>query len=59
MEYLHVRIEFKIRVYPIPVEDLINITETRWIRFIGVDPITQLCTCVIKIVTFKGGRLMW
>ena len=26
---------------------------------IGVAPITQLRMCVIKIVTFKGGRLMW
>ena len=26
---------------------------------IGVAPITQLRTCVIKIVTFKGGHLMW
>ena len=25
----------------------------------GIAPITQLRTCVIKIVTFKGGRLMW
>ena len=26
---------------------------------IGVAPITQLRTCVIKIVTFKGDHLMW
>ena len=26
---------------------------------IGVAPITQLHTCIIKIVTFKGGHLMW
>ena len=26
---------------------------------IGIVPITQLYTCVIKIVTFKGGQLMW
>ena len=26
---------------------------------IGVAPITQLRTCVIKIETFKGGHLMW
>ena len=26
---------------------------------IGVAPITQLCMCIIKIVTFKGGHLMW
>ena len=26
---------------------------------IGVAPTTQLRTCAIKIVTFKGGRLMW
>ena len=26
---------------------------------IGVAPITQLRTCVIKIATFKGGHLMW
>ena len=26
---------------------------------IGVATITQLRTCVIKIVTFKGGHLMW
>ena len=26
---------------------------------IGEAPITQLRTCVIKIVTFKGGHLMW
>ena len=26
---------------------------------IGVAPITQLRTCVIKMVTFKGGHLMW
>ena len=26
---------------------------------IGVAPITHLRTCVIKIVTFKGGHLMW
>ena len=26
---------------------------------IGVAPITQLRTCVIKVVTFKGGHLMW
>ena len=29
------------------------------IPFIDVAPITQLRTCVIKIVTFKGGHLMW
>ena len=28
-------------------------------NFVGVAPITQLRTCVIKIVTFKGGHLMW
>ena len=27
------------------------------ITFIGIAPITQLGTCVIKIVTFKGGHL--
>ena len=27
--------------------------------FIGVAPITQLRMCVIKIVTLKGGHLMW
>ena len=26
---------------------------------IGIAPLTQLRTCVIKIVTFKGGHLMW
>ena len=26
---------------------------------IGVAPITQLRSCVIKIVTFKGGHPMW
>ena len=26
---------------------------------IGVDSITQLCTCVIKIVTFKGDHQLW
>ena len=26
---------------------------------IGVAPITQLGTCVIKIITFKGGHLIW
>ena len=26
---------------------------------IGIAPITQLRTCVIKIVTFKGCHLMW
>ena len=26
---------------------------------IGVAPITQLCTCVIEIETFKGGHLKW
>ena len=26
---------------------------------IGVAPIAQLRTCVIKIVAFKGGHLMW
>ena len=26
---------------------------------IGVAPITQLCTCVIKKVTIKEGHLMW
>ena len=30
-----------------------------FIMIIGVAPITQLPTCVIKIVTFKGGHLMW
>ena len=24
--------------------------------YIGVAPISQLCTCIIKIVTFKGGH---
>ena len=28
-------------------------------NFIGVAPITQLRTCVSKIVTFKGGHPMW
>ena len=27
--------------------------------YIGVAPITQLSMCVIKIVTFKAGHLMW
>ena len=27
--------------------------------FIGVAPIMQLRTCVIQIVTFKGGHLRW
>ena len=27
--------------------------------YIGVAPITQLRTCVIQIVAFKGGHLMW
>ena len=27
--------------------------------FIGVAPITQFCTCLIKIVTFQGGHLLW
>ena len=26
---------------------------------IGIAPITQLRMCVIKIVSFKGGHLMW
>ena len=26
---------------------------------IGLAPIMQLGTCVIKILTFKGGHLMW
>ena len=26
---------------------------------IGIVPITQLRTCVIKVVAFKGGHLMW
>ena len=29
------------------------------IIYIGVAPITHLRTCVMKIVTFKGGHLMW
>ena len=28
-------------------------------HFIGVAPITHLRTCVIEIVTFKRGHLMW
>ena len=28
-------------------------------KVIGVAPITQVRTCVIKIVTFKGGHPMW
>ena len=29
------------------------------VKSIGVAPITQLRTCIIKIVTLKGGHLMW
>ena len=40
---------------------LSNIVQTlmKYCIFIGVAPITQLCTCAIKIVIFKGGHLMW
>ena len=29
------------------------------LTIIGLASIMQLCMCVIKIVTFKGGHLMW
>ena len=29
------------------------------VQCIGVAPITQLRTCVVKIETSKGGHLMW
>ena len=32
---------------------------TRTAVYIGVAHIKQLRTCLIKIVTFKGGHLMW
>ena len=34
------------------------IFEKAILKAIGVAPIMQLRTCVIKIVTFKGGHLM-
>ena len=39
---------------------LINAISTKILLYIsiGVAPITQLHTCIIKIVTFKGGHLM-
>ena len=30
--------------------------QTIWAHIIGLTPITQLHTCIIKIVTFKGGH---
>ena len=41
--------------------DMINYDHKRYNRMldIGVAPITQLRTCIIKIVAFKGGHLMW
>ena len=32
---------------------------SNFVHCIGVAPIMQLRTCVKKIVTFKGGHLMW
>ena len=46
---------------PIVIKQLLTIESLldHVLIIIGVAPITQLRTYVIKIVTFKGGHLMW
>ena len=43
----------------IPLHKQLFSREDVHFRSIGVAPITQLRTCLIKIVTLQGGHLMW
>ena len=54
---------FHLRLHCLPITYL-GVTSIQSVQrtsqnIIGVAPITQLRTRVIKIVTFKGGHLMW
>ena len=42
----------------LPSMQRVKVLAVNWLS-IGVAPITQLCKCIIKIVAFKGGHLMW